>query len=53
MDEKAKARNLIDRTQTVQNPFDEKYARVEDSNWEECTSVINPIGIHEVMKTGW
>ena len=38
-DEQA-ARQLIDRTTATRNPFDVKYSKVEDADWETCASVL-------------
>lgn len=53
LDEEAKARSLIDRTEHARNPFDEKYSRVEDANWEECVEVVNRISQTELLKRPW
>ena len=51
-DEQA-ARQLIDRTAATRNPFDVKYSKVEDSNWETCSSVLNKVSMKEVLSKGW
>lgn len=51
-DEQA-ANQLIDRAAATRNPFDVKYSRVEDANWEECSSVLNPVSVREVLEKGW
>jgi hypothetical protein len=51
-DEQA-ARQLIDRTTVTRNPFDVKYSKVEDSNWESCSTVLNPIAVKELLSKGW
>jgi len=48
-----KANQLIDRTTITRNPFDEKYSKVEDANWEACTKVVNPITVKEILSKGW
>lgn len=47
------ARKLIDRAAATRNPFDEKYSRVEDQDWETCTKVLNAISVNELMSRGW
>lgn len=51
-DEQA-ARQLIDRTTATRNPFDVKYSKVEDADWETCASVLNPITVKEMLSQGW
>jgi hypothetical protein len=51
-DEQA-ARQLIDRTTATRNPFDVKYSRVEDADWETCTSVLNKQSMKELLSKGW
>jgi hypothetical protein len=51
-DEKA-ARQLIDRTAATRNPFDVKYSKVEDTNWESCNQVLNRIGMQELLSKPW
>lgn len=51
-DEQA-ARQLIDRTAATRNPFDVKYSRVEDADWETCASVLNRISTKELLSHGW
>lgn len=51
-DEQA-ARQLIDRTTATRNPFDVKYSKVEDADWETCTSVLNKVSMKEILSKGW
>ncbi len=51
-DEQA-AKQLIDQTTAVRNPFDVKYSKVEDADWESCASVLNSIGVKELLSSGW
>lgn len=51
-DEKA-AKQLIDRTATTRNPFDIKYSRVEDADWETSALVLDPISVKEQLSVGW
>ncbi|MFZ2948542.1 MAG: phospholipase D-like domain-containing anti-phage protein [Desulfuromonadaceae bacterium] len=51
-DEQA-ARQLIDRTAVARNPFDIKYSRVEDADWEACASVLNRESMKELLSRGW
>lgn len=51
-DEEA-AHQLIDRTTATRNPFDVKYSRVEDAEWETCVSVLNEVSVKELLSQGW
>jgi hypothetical protein len=51
-DEEA-ARQLIDRTTATRNPFDVKYSKVEDYDWETCASVLNKVTVKELLSQGW
>lgn len=53
LNDEAAAKQLIDETQTAKNPFDEKYSKVEDADWESCTKVVNPITVKELLSRGW
>ena len=47
------AQQLIDRTTATRNPFDVKYSKVEDADWETCTSVLNGVSMKELLSRGW
>ncbi len=47
------ARQLIDRTSCTRNPFDIKYNKVEDEDWETCASVLNKVSLKELLSQGW
>ena len=51
-DEQA-AHQLIDRTTATRNPFDIKYSKVEDADWETCASVLNAVSMKELLSRGW
>ena len=51
-DEQA-ANQLIDRTTATRNPFDAKYSKVEDADWETCASVLNRFSMKELLSRGW
>jgi len=51
-DEQA-ARQLIDRTSRTRNPFDIKYSKVDDADWETCASVLNVLSTKELLSRGW
>ncbi len=51
-DEQA-ANQLIDRASATRNPFDAKYSKVEDANWETCASVLNGLSMKELLSRGW
>jgi ERCC4-related helicase len=48
-----KANELIDRTSLTQNPFDIKYSKVEDAQWESCTTVLNAFSKGELLRKPW
>ena len=47
------ALQLIDRTAATKNPFDRKYSKVEDADWESSAIVLNPLAIREQLSRGW
>ena len=51
-DEQA-ANRLIDRTKATRNPFDAKYSKVVDADWETCASVLNASSMKELLSQGW
>lgn len=51
-DEQA-AQQLIDQTTATRNPFDVKYSKVEDADWETCASVLNSVSMKELLSHGW
>lgn len=51
-DEQA-ANLLIDRTTATRNPFDAKYSKVEDADWETCSEVLEPLAVKELLSRGW
>jgi len=52
--EKEEANKLIDRTIALsRNPFDAKYSRVEDVDWESSPTVLDPLELSETMRQGW
>lgn len=51
-DEQA-ARQLIDLTTATRNPFDVKYSKVEDADWETCVSVLNAVSMKELLSREW
>ena len=51
-DEQA-ANQLIDRTTATRNPFDAKYSKVEDADWETYASVLNGLSMREMLSKGW
>ena len=51
-DEQA-AKQLIDRTAATRNPFDVKYSKVEDADWETCATVLNSVSMKELLSRGW
>jgi ERCC4-related helicase len=53
LDNEQAARQLIDRTAATRNPFDTKYSRVEDADWETCSLVMDPLEVREELRRGW
>ena len=54
LEDKEAARRLINRaTDGTQNPFDAKYSRVKDEDWESCSKVLNPQSVRELMSRQW
>lgn len=51
--DEGEAKKLIDRAAATRNPFDEKYSRVTDQDWETCTQVLNAISVQELMGMKW
>ena len=47
------ANQLIDRTAATRNPFDAKYSKVVDADWETCVSVLNRLSMKELLSRGW
>jgi hypothetical protein len=53
LNEELAANQLIDRTKATRNPFDVKYSKVEDDNWESCSTVLNAVSMREMLSKGW
>ena len=53
MNDEQAANQLIDRTTATRNPFDAKYSKVEDADWETCSSVLNGFSMKEMLSRGW
>jgi len=53
LNDEAAANRLIDRSTATRNPFDAKYSKVEDANWETCASVLNGLSMREMLSQGW
>ena len=54
LNEEEEANKLIDRTEAApRNPFDEKYSKVEDYDWETCSAVLDKAEIQQLFKRGW
>ena len=53
MNNEEAAKQLIDRTALTRNPFDAKYSKVEDADWETSPLVIDPIAVKELLKKAW
>lgn len=53
LNDEQEARQLIDRTVVARNPFDIKYSKVIDSDWDTCPLVLDPFAIKEELQKGW
>lgn len=53
LNDKEAANRLIDQTTATRNPFDAKYSKVEDAEWETCTLVLNSFTTKELLSRGW
>ena len=53
LDDEQAARQLIDRTTATRNPFDVKYSKVEDADWETCDSVLNSVSMKDLFSREW
>jgi len=51
--DEAAAKQLINRAVETQNPFDVKYSKVEDDQWETCSKVLNKVLVREILERGW
>jgi superfamily II DNA or RNA helicase len=50
--EEAQAKKLIENIRSV-HPFDERYSRVENIDWESCSNVLNESEKLAVLRNGW
>jgi len=50
--EVTEAKKLIESV-NPKHPFDEKYNRVEDIDWESCATVLAEEDKHEILSKGW
>lgn len=53
LQDEAAARQMIDRTTMTRNPFDIKYSKVEDADWETASAVLEPMAVKELLSKGW
>jgi hypothetical protein len=53
LNDEAAANQLIDRSTATRNPFDAKYSKVEDADWETCAAVLNGLSMKEMLSKGW
>lgn len=53
LESEQEALRLIDRTAATRNPFDAKYSKVEDADWETCSLVLEPLAVKEQLSLGW
>ena len=43
----------FDRSTATRNPFDAKYSKVEDADWETCSLVLDAQAVKEQLSRGW
>ena len=53
MDNERAAKQLIDQSAEAKNPFDTKYSKVEDADWETCATVLDSTRTKELLSQGW
>lgn len=53
LNDEQEARQLIDRTAATRNPFDAKYSKVVDADWETCSTVLNAHSVKELLSRAW
>jgi len=53
LNDEAAANQLIDRSSMTRNPFDIKYSKVEDADWETASAVLEPMAVKELLSKGW
>jgi superfamily II DNA/RNA helicase len=53
MNNEEAAKQLIDRTSITRNPFDAKYSKVEDTDWETSPLVIDPSAVKKILRKSW
>jgi superfamily II DNA/RNA helicase len=53
LDAEADARQLIDRAAATRNPFDAKYSKVEDADWETCELVLDQFAVEDLLSKQW
>jgi hypothetical protein len=53
MDNEKAAKQLIDQSAAARNPFDTKYSKVEDADWETCATVLDSVRAKELLSQGW
>ena len=50
--EEERAKKLIDNIRP-RHPFDERYSKVENIDWESCSQILNETEKLSILKTGW
>ena len=52
--EQDEAGKLIDKTMEIRrNPFDRKYSKVSEIDWETHATALDPMGVTEEMSKRW
>ena len=49
LNDETKIAELIDQTPATRNPFDKKYSKFEDVDWETCQILLNSISIRKLI----
>lgn len=53
LNDEQSANQLINRAAATRNPFDIKYSKVEDADWETSPLVLDPISVKELLSLAW
>jgi SNF2 family DNA or RNA helicase len=53
LQDEATANQLIDQALKTRNPFDKKYNKVEEADWDTCTQVLNAHSTKQLLMRGW
>jgi superfamily II DNA or RNA helicase len=51
--ELAEAERHINEVQNIKHPFDERYSKVKDIDWDRCTTVLSSSDVKDLMMKKW